>query len=40
LLLSISGGDRQSINRKSQAFWSGKLDVRFLMTTKRAPGYS
>jgi putative DNA primase/helicase len=37
LLLSISGGDRQSINRKNQAFWSGKLDVRFLITTNVLP---
>lgn len=37
LLLSISGGDRQSINRKNQTFWSGKLDVRFLITTNVLP---
>ena len=37
LLLSISGGDRQSINRKNQAFWNGKLDVRFLITTNVLP---
>ena len=37
LLLSISGGDRQTINRKNQAFWTGRLDVRFLMTTNVLP---
>jgi putative DNA primase/helicase len=37
LLLSISGGDRQTINRKNQAFWTGKLDVRFLITTNVLP---
>jgi len=28
-LLSISGGDPQTINRKSQSFWTGYLGVRF-----------
>jgi putative DNA primase/helicase len=37
LLLSISGGDRQTINRKNQAFWTGRLDVRFLITTNVLP---
>lgn len=37
LLLSISGGDRQTINRKNQAFWTGKLNVRFLITTNVLP---
>jgi putative DNA primase/helicase len=37
LLLSISGGDRQTVNRKNQAFWTGRLDVRFLITTNVLP---
>jgi putative DNA primase/helicase len=37
LLLSISGGDRQTINRKNQAFWTGRLNVRFLITTNVLP---
>ena len=37
LLLSISGGDRQTINRKNVAFWTGKLNVRFLITTNVLP---
>jgi putative DNA primase/helicase len=37
LLLSMSGGDRQTINRKNQQFWTGHLDVRFLMTTNVLP---
>jgi putative DNA primase/helicase len=37
LLLSISGGDRQTINRKNQAFWTGYLGVRFLITTNVLP---
>jgi putative DNA primase/helicase len=37
LLLSISGGDQQTINRKNQAFWTGSLDVRFLITTNVLP---
>lgn len=36
-LLSISGGDRQTINRKNQAYWTGPLDVRFLITTNVLP---
>lgn len=36
-LLSISGGDPQTINRKNQAFWTGKLGVRFLITTNELP---
>jgi putative DNA primase/helicase len=36
-LLSISGGDSQTINRKNQAFWNGKLAVRFLITTNELP---
>jgi putative DNA primase/helicase len=36
-LLSISGGDEQSINRKNQSFWSGLLSVRFLVTTNVLP---
>jgi putative DNA primase/helicase len=37
MLLSISGGDRQTINRKNQQFWTGRLDVRFLITTNVLP---
>jgi putative DNA primase/helicase len=36
-LLSISGGDRQTINRKMQSYWSGYLRVRFLMATNELP---
>jgi putative DNA primase/helicase len=36
-LLSISGGDSQTINRKNQEFWNGKLAVRFLITTNELP---
>ena len=36
-LLSISGGDPQTINRKSQTFWTGYLGVRFLITTNELP---
>ena len=36
-LLSISGGDPQTINRKNQAFWTGRLGVRFLITTNVLP---
>jgi putative DNA primase/helicase len=36
-LLSISGGDAQTINRKLQSFWTGNLDVRFLITTNELP---
>jgi putative DNA primase/helicase len=36
-LLSISGGDPQSINRKNQSFWNGLLTVRFLITTNVLP---
>jgi putative DNA primase/helicase len=36
-LLSISGGDPQTINRKNQAFWNGRLAVRFLITTNELP---
>ncbi len=37
LLLSISGGDQQTINRKLQSFWTGYLPVRFLITTNELP---
>jgi putative DNA primase/helicase len=37
LLLSISGGDKQTINRKNQPFWTGHLYVRFLITTNVLP---
>jgi putative DNA primase/helicase len=36
-LLSISGGDPQTINRKYASFWSGRLNVRFLITTNVLP---
>jgi putative DNA primase/helicase len=36
-LLSISGGDPQTINRKNRTFWTGKLNVRFLITTNVLP---
>src|SRR5262249_17831223 len=36
-LLSISGGDPQTINRKNQAFWTGMLDVLFIITTNELP---
>ena len=36
-LLSISGGDPQTVNRKNQAFWTGRLGVRFLITTNVLP---
>jgi putative DNA primase/helicase len=36
-LLSISGGDPQSINRKHSTFWNGRLAVRFLITTNVLP---
>jgi putative DNA primase/helicase len=36
-LLSISGGDPQTINRKFEQFWTGRLGVRFLITTNVLP---
>jgi putative DNA primase/helicase len=36
-LLSISGGDPQTINRKNRDFWTGRLGVRFLITTNTLP---
>lgn len=36
-LLSISGGDPQTVNRKNQAHWTGRLAVRFLITTNELP---
>jgi putative DNA primase/helicase len=36
-LLSISGGDPQTINRKYGSFWTGRLGVRFLITTNVLP---
>jgi putative DNA primase/helicase len=38
-LLSISGGDPQTINRKYGTFWTGRLGVRFLMTTNNLPKF-
>lgn len=37
-MLSISGGDPQTVNRKMQPFWNGYLNVRFLLTTNDLPG--
>jgi putative DNA primase/helicase len=39
-LLSISGEDPLSINRKNQVFWNGKLGVRFLILTNEMPGFA
>ena len=39
-MLSISGGDPQTINRKMQSFWNGYLKVRFLITTNDLPRIS
>jgi putative DNA primase/helicase len=36
-LLSISGEDDQTINRKYQSFWSGRLFARFLILTNELP---
>ena len=36
-LLSISGGDPQTINRKHGSFWNGRLGVRFVITTNVLP---
>jgi putative DNA primase/helicase len=39
-LLSISGGDRQTINRKYKDHWSGHMFVRFLITTNALPVFT
>jgi putative DNA primase/helicase len=36
-LLSISGGDPQTINRKYGTFWTGRLNVRFVITANVLP---
>ena len=36
-LLSISGEDGQTINRKNKSFWTGRLFVRFLILTNELP---
>jgi putative DNA primase/helicase len=36
-LLSISGEDGQTINRKNKAFWFGRLYVRFVILTNELP---
>jgi putative DNA primase/helicase len=36
-MLSISGGDPQTINRKMRSFWNGYLKIRFLITTNDLP---
>ena len=36
-LLSVSGEDAQTINRKHKNFWSGRLKTRFLMLTNELP---
>lgn len=38
ILLSLSGGDPQSVNRKNQPFWTGRLGVRILITSNELPG--
>jgi putative DNA primase/helicase len=39
-LLSISGGDPQTTNRKYGSFWTGKMSVRFLVTTNELPVFT
>ena len=39
-LLSISGEDSQSINRKNKDFWEGKLSVRFLWLGNKMPTFA
>jgi putative DNA primase/helicase len=36
-LLSISGEDDQTINRKNTSFWTGRLQTRFLVLTNELP---
>jgi putative DNA primase/helicase len=36
-LLSISGGDKQTINRKNRSHWHGYLGVRFVLATNEMP---
>jgi putative DNA primase/helicase len=36
-LLSISGEDGQTVNRKNKSFWFGRLFVRFLILTNELP---
>ncbi|WP_338692835.1 phage/plasmid primase, P4 family [Bradyrhizobium sp. 26S5] len=36
-LLSVSGEDAQTINRKHKNYWSGRLTTRFLMLTNELP---
>ena len=36
-LLSISGGDPQSVNRKNKSFWDGHLSIRFTIITNELP---
>lgn len=36
-LLSISGEDTMSVNRKNKSFWTGKLQTRFIILTNELP---
>lgn len=36
-LLSISGEDTMSVNRKNTSFWTGKLQTRFILITNEIP---
>lgn len=36
-LLSITGGDRQSVNRKSMSFWHGRIGARIALATNTLP---
>lgn len=38
-LLTITGGDRVTINRKHQSSWTGILPTRFLLTTNELPSF-
>ncbi len=36
-LLSISGGDAQTTDRKNKDHWTGRIDVKFVMTSNKLP---
>lgn len=38
-LLSISGEDSQSVNRKHTTFWTGRLSTRFIIMTNETPAF-
>jgi len=38
-ILSVSGEDAVSVNRKNAAFWTGKLPTRFMMAANEAPRF-